>query len=66
MLFYNFSLIRYIKGSHDFKLLFAPGYKNHKFDEVVFDKGNYKLINDKVLIHFRPVFETILNKGLDQ
>ena len=66
MLFYNFSLIRYLKGSNDFKVVLAPSYKNHKFDDVVFDKENYKLINDKVLIYFQPVFETILNKALDK
>lgn len=66
MLFYNFSIIRYLKGSNDFKVLLEPGYKNQKFDDVVFDKENYKLINDKVLIHFQPVFEAILNKALDK
>ena len=66
MLFYNFSLIRYLKGTNDFKVILTPSYKNHKFDDVVFDKETYKLINDKVLIHFQPVFETILNKALDK
>jgi hypothetical protein len=66
ILFYNFSLIKYLKGSNDFKILLSPSYKNHKFDDVVLDKENYRLINDNVLMYFQPVFETVLNKGLDK
>ncbi|SDD11160.1 hypothetical protein [Pedobacter soli] len=66
ILFYNFSLIKYLKGSNDFKILLSPSYKNHKFDDVILDKENYKLANDKVLMYFQPVFETILNNGLDK
>ncbi|RQO77841.1 hypothetical protein DBR40_07680 [Pedobacter sp. KBW01] len=66
ILFYNFSLIKYLKGSNDFKILLSPSYKNHKFDDVVLDKENYRLINDSVLMYFQPVFETILNKSLDK
>lgn len=66
MLFYNFSLISYVNGSNDFKVLLAPGYNNHKFDEVVFDKEHYKLVNNKVLEYFRPLFENILSKALDK
>ncbi|KQM78106.1 hypothetical protein ASE74_15465 [Pedobacter sp. Leaf216] len=66
ILFYNFSIIRYLKGSSDFKVVLTNSYKNQKFDDVVFDKENYKLINDKVLTYFQPVFEALLNKALDK
>lgn len=64
ILFYNFSLIRYLKGSKNFDVLLQPSYKNQKFDEVVFDKEKNTLINDKVFPYFKPVFEGVLSKAL--
>lgn len=66
MLFYNFSIIGFTKGEKDFRIFMGPNYKSHKFEDILFDKVKYTLINKNVEPFFKNLFKDKLMKGLEK
>lgn len=66
LLYYNYVIINYTKGSRKFKAVLRSNYKSQKFEEPIFDSVKLNLVNNNVFNYHVTGYNSIISRFLDE